>query len=150
MGLDMSLYRLQYIRNWNYPNANRFEVNVTKNGEPMEIMGDPSYLKSQVMYWRKANAIHRWFVDNCQEGRDDCRTYEVHIPQLKELLEIITKVLENNDLAHDLLPTGSGFFFGSTEYDEWYFKDLAETKEVLEELIKNDNHDVFYEYRSSW
>ena len=32
-------------------------------------------------------------------------------------------------LAQRLLPTCSGFFYGSTDYDEWYFSDV---KEVLE------------------
>ena len=28
-------------------------------------------------YWRKANQIHKWFVDNVQGGIDDCRPYPV-------------------------------------------------------------------------
>ena len=30
-----------------------------------------------VGYWRKANHIHKWFVDNVQEGIDDYREYYV-------------------------------------------------------------------------
>jgi len=37
-------------------------------------------------YWRKANQIHNWFVDNVQGGDDDCREYGVSIEHLKELL----------------------------------------------------------------
>ena len=39
----------------------------------------------EVMYWRKANAIHKWFVDNVQGGEDDCREYPVSNDQLIEL-----------------------------------------------------------------
>ena len=28
----------------------------------------------EVGYWRKANAIHGWFVRNVQNGKDDCGT----------------------------------------------------------------------------
>ena len=32
-----------------------------------------SYIDEEVGYWRKANAIHKWFVDNVQDGNDDCK-----------------------------------------------------------------------------
>lgn len=30
-------------------------------------------ITEEVGYWRKANAIHGWFVDNVQKGNDDCK-----------------------------------------------------------------------------
>ena len=30
------------------------------------------YEDNQIASWRKANAIHKWFVDNVQDGVDDC------------------------------------------------------------------------------
>ena len=41
-------------------------------------------------YWRKANHIHQWFVENIQDGNDDCREYYVPRERLKELLEILS------------------------------------------------------------
>lgn len=35
----------------------------------------------------------------------------------------------------DILPTSSGFFFGSTEYDEWYYRDLENTIEQCQKAV---------------
>ena len=110
-------------------------------------------------YWRKANHIHKWFVANVQNGEDECREHYVGIDKLKELVAVCADVLLHKDdkgYCEDVLPTGSGFFFGSTEYDEWYFaeveythKRLTEIVNLLEEAVKNDEwFDVTYQ--SSW
>lgn len=132
--------------------------------------------------WRKANQIHNWFVQNVQNGVDDCSAYEVSKEQLEQLLEICTNVLAHSKLikgsvingytiedgkevpiyqdgkmiddpsyAAVHLPSVSGFFFGSTEYDQWYYADVKYTKEKLEEILKEtdfENEIVFYS--SSW
>lgn len=100
-------------------------------------------------YWRKANAIHKWFVDNVQDGIDDCKEYYVEEEKLKELLDVCNKVKENHSLAKELLPTQSGFFFGDTEYNDWYFNDIDLTIEILEKQIKDADEYDFY-YQSSW
>ena len=98
--------------------------------------------------WRKSNQIHKWFVDNVQYGNDDCNRYEVSKEQLQELQNLCKKVLNNHELAKELLPTQSGFFFGPTEYDEFYFQDLEYTIKEIDKLLKLDYH--WYEYFSSW
>lgn len=46
-------------------------------------------IMDQVGYWRKANQIHNWFVENVQDGEDDCRYHrEVTKEDLEELLDI--------------------------------------------------------------
>lgn len=90
------------------------------------------YRAMKVGYWRKANQIHKWFVDNVQDGVDNCATYPVTYEQLQELLSLVNEVLKNHKLAAELLPTETGFFFGSDEYGEWYFTDLEETKRIIE------------------
>ena len=105
-------------------------------------------------YWRKANAVHNWFVDNVQDGNDDCKRYWVSKEDLQKLLDVVNKALKNPSTAHEYLPTVRGFFFGSQDYDEYYFKDLRYTKEMLtellNELLKEDTQytDIYYE--SSW
>lgn len=89
----------------------------------------------RVGYWRKANAIHKWFVDNVQEGVDDCRRHPVSIPQLEELQHTCEKVLANHELAPIYLPTQEGFFFGSTQYDDYYFEVLEKTVRIIKSLI---------------
>ena len=100
--------------------------------------------------WRKANQIHSWFVKNVQDGEDNCREYGVSVDQLKELYDSVCKVLANHDLSEELLPTRDGFFFGGTDYDEYYYKDLEFTKTELEKLFAADKDNFDYSYRSSW
>lgn len=106
---------------------------------------------TEVMYWRKANAIHKWFVDNVQDGVDECQESIVSVEKLKELLEILRKVSQNDSLAPELLPTESGFFFGGTEYDDWYFEKIKETIRVLYPLVySTETEEAEYFYRASW
>jgi hypothetical protein len=103
----------------------------------------------EVAYWRKANAIHRWFVDTCQDGNDDCRQSYVSREQLQKLLETCKAVLADRTKADELLPTQDGFFFGPTEYDHVYFADVADTATQLENVLELDDSWDFC-YSSSW
>lgn len=122
MGLDMMLYRRG------------------TDGNPAE----------EVMYWRKANAIHKWFVDTVQGGVDECEPHAVTAGELLELKTACSLVLENRDLADELLPTENGFFFGSSEYSEWYFENLARTVNQLDDLLAEASEDEVFVYQSSW
>jgi hypothetical protein len=120
----------------------------------MPGMGDmkPTYLEVQAMYWRKANAIHRFFVERVQKGNDDCGNYYVEREVLGELLDACRKTLANPKRAPSTLPTQSGFFFGDTDYGEWYLDDIKYTATELEKLIASDPWKEgwdFY-YHSSW
>ena len=61
------------------------------------------------------------------------------------------KYMENHALAEKLLPTQDGFFFGSTEYDQWYMNDIELTIEILEKTLKDTDfeHEIVM-YTSSW
>ena len=105
----------------------------------------------QVGYWRKANAIHRWFVKNVQNGTDDCGTYVVSQEQLEELKALCEDVLNDKVSALKALPTTSGFFFGSTAYDEYYIQDLHSTVEIINQVLETTDWDTQTVcYQSSW
>ena len=135
-----------------------------------------------VGYWRKANAIHKWFVDNIQDGEDDCGYYEVASEQLEELLNICKLIkqkcvlkkgkiqngyhfengkevpimedgeyIENPEIAAEYLPTQSGFFFGNTDYNQWYMEDIESTIEILTKVLEETDFDnQMVVYTSSW
>ena len=141
-------------------------------------------ITDNVGYWRKANQIHNWFVNNVQDGEDDCGTYEVTEEQFVDLLDICEKVLTETKLttgmvwngrhydaksdswvddyiegnivadpsiAEELLPTTSGFFFGSTSYDEYYLDDVKYTAELIKDLLNTtDFEKEMVMYHSSW
>jgi len=103
--------------------------------------------------WRKANHIHNFFLN----GREDnCEPIYINDDVINDLERRCQKVLKNNLLAEDRLPTMSGFFFGSTEYDEGYFADLEDTLEVISRWRKIkaslEEKKLFVElvYQASW
>ena len=109
-------------------------------------------IAEEVAYWRKANAIHKWFVDNVQNGDDDCGIHrELTITDLMRLRDLAQKVHDDPDLAEELLPTQSGFFFGGTAYDNFYMEDIDRTIEQIDRILKTTdfNTEALY-YSSSW
>jgi hypothetical protein len=150
MGLDMYLDKRTYVKQWDHiDETKQYKVEVTRGGEATNI--DPKkvkYVIEEAGYWRKANAIHKWFVDNCQDGVDDCRDAYVERNNLQNLLDLCRIVIIDKSKAEQLLPATSGFFFGSTEYDEWYYNDIENTIKILEEALEDTNGE--YYYHSSW
>jgi len=101
------------------------------------------------VYWRKANQIHKWFVDNVQGGNDNCGEYYVSQNKLQELLDLVNRALAERNPA--LLSPQEGFFFGSTDIDEWYWQDLKNTKTKLERIFALPQlSDLSFYYSSSW
>ena len=150
MGLDMYLNKRTYVQQWEHQAPKeKYEVVVTKGGETTNINPKKvKYIIEEAGYWRKQNQIHRWFVENIQNGTDDCGEYYVSKDALESLLELCEKVKADNTLADELLPSASGFFFGGTEYDEWYFNGIDNTIEILKEALEDENGE--YLYSSSW
>ena len=189
MGLDMYLVRKKYIGAKYEHRQVKGTVDIEVNGKKIPIeFNKISYIEEDVGYWRKANAIHKWFVDNCQDGVDDCRQAYVDREQLEQLLNICKEIkekavmkkgkvkngqrytkengwediieegeyIENAEEIEELLPTTSGCFFGSTNYDEYYMYDINNTIEMLENILKEEKslneqgiYSEFY-YQSSW
>jgi hypothetical protein len=64
------------------------------------------WLVEETGYGRKANAIHRWFVENVQNGVDDCNVYEVSRRQLEQLLDVVERVLAASELIDGSVHNG--------------------------------------------
>lgn len=156
MGLDMYLTRRTYVKNWEHRDPEERHT-VTYDG-PLAYAIDASRvseLVEDVAYWRKSNQIHHWFVENCQEGVDDCRETLVTGDQLRGLYHLCTKLLANRDYdeAQEVLPSQSGFFFGSTDDEDWYWDDLEQTVEQLRPFLgafEDENWNQSWHYRASW
>ena len=151
MGLDMFLSAEHYL--WEHEEEGKAaKQKIKKINFPGTRTYEPKSVSFDVAYWRKANAIHNWFVVNCQDDVDKCQRTYVGRDQLRILVNLCKRVLENKTLASELLPCISGFFFGGTEYDEYYFGDLLETIKMIEPVVDDDEtwqHNDFY-YQSSW
>jgi len=154
MGLDMYLIKKTYVKNYSFMSPEELTKITIEGGRGTSIKPERiTYIEEELAYWRKANHIHHWFVENVQDGEDDCRLYCVTLENLINLVETCEKVLINNDLAQELLPVRQGFFFGSYGYDEGYFEDVKYTyetiKEIINDLENNPSYDEIY-YKSSW
>ena len=146
MGLDMYLVGKKYVSKYSDEKLHTELSELTKG---IGINFTPREITFECAYWRKANQIHKWFVDNVQNGVDNCGEYYVSADVLADLVYTCKQVLNDHSLADKLLPTSSGFFFGSNEYDEFYFADLSDTIDMLEPLISMGDNLSFY-YESSW
>lgn len=135
MGLDMHLYRF----------SKGELAKAKKLDDKWEDDAFEWFDRSEVAYWRKANCIHHFFIKATHHtGEDNC--VYIRIPK-SVIVELKTRIMEifnsseevRDTIAKELLPTCSGFFFGSTEYDEWYYSDLKETLDIVEEILKTTN-----------
>lgn len=145
MGLDMYLTAKRYLWAGEDADTRRKIKNLT--GSSMQ----PKSVEFDALYWRKANAIHKWFVDNVQNGEDNCQEYFVPTDMLKNLVFLLKKILDDKALAPKLLPTTEGFFFGGTEYDEYYWEEVERTHDALNALLSAPDGDKYdYHYQSSW
>ncbi len=146
MGLDQYLTAKKYLSpsDWRGETVNKQYDTVVKAIEADKLVNSPypsASVEISVGYWRKENAIHEWFVQNCQNGEDDCRESHVGREQLETLKSVCeTILLDKNltgtdELAKEMLPTSAGFFFGSYEIDDWYWEQIDDTVEQLERVL---------------
>ena len=182
MGLDMYLYRTKKVKGLSISDYQKIDtavsyVDTKKNNTPNieELLVGrfkKAYLElndciekrgnyinwysilEDVGYWRKANAIHNYFVQRCQNGVDECQMSLVKKSDLLELLKRCKKVLKNKgdeDLVNELLPPKSGFFFGSTDINDGFYRDIQDTIEIIEKVLKETNFKTqIIFYQSSW
>lgn len=91
--------------------------------------------ESQLGYFRKVNFLVAYFADLGFDVENQT-PLTITKADAEILLDRCKQVLSDNSKAEELLPTMSGFFFGSTEYDEYYFEDVEEVANFVEnELI---------------
>ncbi len=181
MGLDMYLRASKYIGGWEHGKDKAFDKLVKLIGVAPTKDSPAFNVDVTIGYWRKANAIHNWFVKKVQDGKDECQEAYVTREQLTELkndclkvlntVETIDGTLKNGTTYHSdgkieehvcpgkvvaqpgvaaaVLPTQSGFFFGGTDYDEYYLQDLKDTVVIIDRCLAMDKEWSFA-YQSSW
>ena len=164
MGLDMYLEARKYVSKFDYKaddNTPTAEYAGVLGAFPVgsDEFGDfaGANVSITVGYWRKANQIHNWFVQECAGGEDDCRPISVDSDKLRTLRATIEFLLSIKDepnaeeQARKLLAPAEGFFFGTYEIDEWYWNDLERTKNILDKAISlAEDEGLDITYQASW
>ena len=100
--------------------------------------------------FRKRNWLMPFVENAIDKEVENCEYYELSKETMLDLLDRIDKVLADHAFAEELLPTQGGLFFGSTQYDEWYFKSLQDAKDKLEEDVKSMDDDDTAVFWSWW
>lgn len=156
MGLDSYLYAKQTFASasWCKEDERKKVKSIARMIKATKFVDEEDLqfgeVKLQIGYWRKSNHIHKFFVDKCGRGKDECQEIYVEVDDIRKLKDLCETVLKDRSLAQELLPTQSGCFFGSTDYDHWYYEDIEYTIPILEKVIKNHNKDWELMYKASW
>jgi len=129
MGLDMTFYKLHKKHSIN---------KCFKKG-------------AEVAYFRKANQIQNWLSHNMKDYQDNGEGIITH-DEINDLIFRCEDVLAKRDTKYSKnhLPTTCGFFFGSTDYDEWYYSDVESAVEQFKEIIDNWNDNYVIVYSESY
>lgn len=107
-----------------------------------------NYIVVEDVYFRKVNFIYAFFksilVDEC------CIVDKAKIQQLIDVCKDVLKHKGDEDYADEHLPTMGGFFFGSTNYDNWYWNDVKDCLKKMTKLHKSLKDDDLVFWYFSW
>lgn len=135
MGLDMSLNKNIYIgASYSHRNV-KGSIYITSEGKEIKVdLSKVSHIVEKVATWRKANHIHKWFVDNVQDGNDDCGVYYVTREQIEKLLRLCREVVSKAKLVLKKVHVYTEYKNGETNdiYKEDY---LIENAEEIRDLL---------------
>ena len=154
MGLDMYLHKVkkEEVAYWRKANAIHawFSRIYEKenNGEELD--------NCQELYVTKEDLID--LKNICKRVLESSKLVYKEVPvkkfdyEKKEYVQAYRtmKVLEDSSVAEELLPTQSGFFFGSTVYDEWYVHDLEETINQINKILAEVDFDEYNIVYHAW
>lgn len=91
----------------------------------------------ELAYFRKVNFLVNYFFGEDYTDGDNCRPLTIYKEQCEDLIERCKTVLEkrNEETSLELLPPIGGFFFGNTNIDDYYYKDVEEVKTQFEDFV---------------
>lgn len=133
----MYAVRKVYTKQWDHQKPEeRYTVQIARGGKPVPgIEPDRiSAVEEEVMYWRKANHIHAWFVKNVQDGEDDCGRYLVGGDEIRELHDVCEEVIRASKLVDGMVFAGRSYV-DETPVEHREPGKVIEDTSVAEELL---------------
>lgn len=127
-----------------------------KENAELDAEKPASWNAEEYHYWRKFNALHGYIVNTFADGVDECQTIEIGKDGVAKIVSALKKTLRmlksKKGFDADELPVKpvGGFFFGSTDIDDYYKSNVEDAIKVFSELYESlaDDETVFYE--ASW
>ncbi len=92
--------------------------------------------RKELAYFRKVNFLIPFFENYFNVKLENLKDLEITKSSIKELKDRCEHILRDHTLAKDLLPTREGFFFGSTSYDNNYYKDIEEVLKTCNTVLQ--------------
>ena len=89
----------------------------------------------KVGYFRKVNFLVAFFSNIKGKTIENLDPICITKEDVEELLNRCNEVLKDNSKAKELLPTQEGFFFGDTDYNDYYFEDVKMVRDYLEDTL---------------
>lgn len=123
MGLDIYFWTVKRGRSRNKDINRKSEIKkIEKNTEDVIYVGD----------FRKVNFLMSFF-----NYTGNCEYIEIRKEQVEELIQNCEDVLfwRGKTISEKLLETTPGFFFGSTDYDEYYYQKVQNVLDTFKPLI---------------
>ena len=153
MGLDIYFHKTKRTEWKRFQNELSDYENLPQDKRNEEENPYRDFEPEEIGYFRKVNFLMSFFnyEDNCeykeitrerlQALRDACAEIAKMKPVRIEITrydyggtdEVKDYSLADKERCAELLPTQSGFFFGGTDYDKWYFADV---KDCLRQMKK--------------
>lgn len=163
MGLDMYFFAkkttYKSFSKWDEPDR----ANEVNYPEDLKTFSDYIYDRNfksvqtetiyQIGYFRKFNALHSYIVKTFADGVDNCQAILLHKEDVEQIKKVLDDVLKANTVekAKELLPTQSGFFFGGTDYDEFYFEEVKDAADLMQSFLDNFDFESYQLiYQASW
>lgn len=109
----------------------------------------PNEADIEIAYFRKFNALHNYFEREFDAGNLDDTPITLDIADtLKAKADTILEREGEADVAEAVLPISYGLFFGSDEYDDYYYscvRDMQRAAFKLTNILSQpDNQRQFY------
>lgn len=101
-------------------------------------------------YFRKFNALHNYFETEHNAGNLDETPITLEMAQLlKDKADVILARPNTPDVAEAILPAGYGPFFGSDQYDDYYYSCVRDMQRMSLKLINilsepNNQREFYY------
>ena len=125
-----------------------------KDADAVDCFDMGKFEKTEAAYFRKVNFLLPFFG-----YEENCSDIEIDKYQVEDLVNACHTILDTletsgkqaaTEVANEMLPTEGGFFFGSTEYDEWYFKDVEYVLNKFTTILDNTDWDNETLYMHCW
>jgi len=163
MGLDMYLSEERYFSNYDHAEekerARAHSVALAAGFDPALLDRNGSVTAAvNIAYWRKAHWLHEWFVNNIQNGEDNCGSHSVELEHLKEILDGCRAIMVFRATASiaDAEECMNDSFPCQYPHGEWIWESVQDTIDQLQLIVdraeREEGDGIWreYIYRSSW